>query len=84
MSFLLKELTGKRPLLPPTMPMTPEVRGALHAVHAVHALPMPAPPTLLASLAAGGATALSANLIINNPPTPKPTPLPPERFHPPG
>lgn len=25
MEFLLRELTGKRPLLPPTMPMTAEV-----------------------------------------------------------
>lgn len=27
MSFLVQELTGKRPLLPPDLPMTPEVRA---------------------------------------------------------
>ena len=31
MSFLVQELEGKRPLLPPDLPMTPEVRvGWLH------------------------------------------------------
>lgn len=27
MEFLLRELNGKRPLLPPDLPMTPEVGG---------------------------------------------------------
>ena len=66
MEFLLSELTGKRPLLPPNLPMNAEVAGELP----------PRPPACLLVVSCCVARCAGLPRPPTHPPAPTPTPIP--------
>ena len=63
MEFLLRELTGKRPLMPPTLQTTPEVADVINTFRVIGELPSDSLGAYVISMARAASDVLAVVLL---------------------